>query len=563
MFETFRTIFNSVKWIATAIFVVMLFIFGTNLYPIFTECWTCGVFETLYNAYSRVGHYTFYYFQDLIMPVVSVCLALWIVYETFKALDPTISMYGEQQTIDSEFFKRIYKKIFLTVAIMGLFIFNTPRNILANTFELSLDFASGVGRQVIRKKVQNLDALPQLCKTYSSEIVYASDEQALSENTRNNMVCLMQEVQLLKQDYMNLGIELFEQTSDSIAFAFASYVGVRVGTFLAGTALKVFAGKISKYFTGVASKLQGKLSKRIVTTVTSKKSIKKIGDAVQDSSGVLAGIVLLLQFLFNPDVAMGFAGLGLIIGLFIINMFYAFFIIERMLFLGVTILLLPVFASCYIFEQTRSFATTSLKNTFRFSIGLIIMSVVLVISAELNDWILGGMFSHSRNDNVSSAATALAMLKSGGVESFNEIVGGPIYFVYVIFIIGINAKLLEEAKQFAGWFGGSIDEYANKKRGDMVKHISQLGSTTFQTAKSVVREARTARQSATEERWYDPQDQGIPKWYSGKFSSDKNKARAENLLGSITKSKGDKSTDTNSSSSSSTSTPSKGGSSAS
>ncbi|MBR1544334.1 MAG: type IV secretion system protein [Alphaproteobacteria bacterium] len=496
------------------LFVLLIIILGVELYPVLKDCWTCNIFSSLYNAFSIMGATTFEYFQENIFTLISVCLALWLVYETYKALEPSLTfLYPDTPKFDDNYFKKIYKKLFLTMAVIGLVILNNPRNVFSNTFELSLDFGSSISREFLRKKIVDKSKIPSECITTSKELIYTGDG-VLSDNTRDDMVCLLKEVNLLRQDYMDIGIALVEYAKPSLVRVFVDALIAKVATIGVG---KIIASQFSpKWFKKQEKKL-AKLGKdpeknkkkierlkKIVETAKDdlesgggkRARAKKTGKAIQRQSTKFAIGTAVVEFIMDDDIRMGVAGLGLVIGLFIINMFFAFIIVEKMLFLGVSILLLPILAACYIFEQTRSFATKSLQDTFNFAIGLIFMSLAMVMCAEINDWILGGMFSAPNEMNISRTQKAIALIKAGDIEGFNALVATNWYFVYVIFVIGVNALLIKSAGTFASWFNGSISESA------LVKPLWKMGTSAYKTTTSVVREiklyAKTGENSGRE-----------------------------------------------------------------
>ena len=509
-FEILGTIFTWVKWILVLAVCVSFFVLGTNLYPIFKDCWTCNVFENIYDAFSVISMQTFSYFQDKVIVIISVCLALWIVYETYKALSPSLSLYPEQDKIDENYFKTIYKKIFLVVAVVGLFIVNNPRNIFANTFEITLDFGSGVGRELLRKKITDPKMIPPECQNMPDELIY-KEGHALSENTKNNMVCLLKEVHALKYTYTDIGIELFEYGAEPILTTVVVGVSTKVLAWVGGFITKKIGNRILKVIEDKIKRLDilvEKFKKKDPKNTERLENLKKLKDQLEKGKNTAKNMVrtgkfikehddwfgilpVIISFLSNENVRMGVAGLGITIGLFIINLFFAFIIIEQLLFLGVTIILLPIIAGCYIFEQTRSFATTALQRTFSYAIGLIFLCIGMVMCAEINDWILGGMFSAPIGSNITTPQQALSFLQSGDIESFNAMVGDYWYFLYVFFAIGINALIMKESQTFAGWFNGNISDSS------LVEPLKKLGKSSYTFTTSVIREVKEYRKSGS------------------------------------------------------------------
>lgn len=523
-FSILGSIFTWIKWIFSFAVVACVLVFIKEFYPIAKDCWTCSVFESIYDAFSAISMQTFAYFQDKIVVVISVCLALWCVYETYKAFTPTLNLlYPDAPKINDDFFKKIYKKMFLTIAILGLFIFNDPRNIFANTFEITLDFGSGIGREFIRKKVDQ-DKIPAECKNMPTELIY-KDGMSFSENTKNNMVCLLKEINLLRQDFSDIGITLVEENKDNLITTVTMAVVTKVGAVVIGLVGRVAGGKILKNLVnkkGKVKELSKKADDRIkeltekLDNTTDPKDRKKIQDNIQkferdkkefeemmqklekgeaatttttkvtktvgEASTFLAIGTAIISFFTQEEVRLGIAGLGLIIGFTILNMFFSFIIVEHMLFLGVSIILLPIIAACYIFEQTRNFATVGIKKTFGFAIGLIFMCIGMVICSEINDFVLGGMFSAPASSNITSTQQAIALLKSGNTEEFSELISSGWFFIYVLLTLGLDYLILKETLNLAGQFKGDI---SNSK---LLQPLLQIGKSSLQVIKSVSRE---------------------------------------------------------------------------
>ena len=502
-FSVLGSIFTWVKWILCALFIVLVISLGVKIYPVLKDCWACNIFSSLYDAFSIMGEKTFAYFQENILVLISVCLALWIVYETYNVLKPSLTFLApDAPKIDDGFFSKIYKKMLLTTAVIGLVLFNNPRNVFSNTFELTLDFGTNISREFLRKKIVDKSKIPTECVKTSKELVY-SGNGVLSDNTRDDMVCLLKEVNILRHDYMDIGIALIEYAKPKLILISAEALFVKLVLFIGG---KTLAKKFSKKWFKTQEKKLDKLGKNsgknkakmekiqkalddaqsdLASGGKKRNRYKKAGNILANQSSNIALVTIIANFLLDKDVRMGFAGLGLTIGLFIINMFFAFIIIEKMLFLGVSILLLPLLAACYIFNQTRSFATKSLKDTFSFAVGLIFMSITMVMCAEINDWILGGMFSAPNEENISRTIMAVELIKNKDVDGFNKLVGTDWYFIYVIFVIGINALLIKSAGTFASWFNGSISDSG------LVKPLWKMGTSTYKATTSVVREIKT------------------------------------------------------------------------
>lgn len=510
------------------------------MYPLLKDCWTCSVFESMYDAFSIISFQTFEYFQSEIFKVLSVCLALWVVYKTYLAFQPTLDamLYPDAPKFNADYIKDIYKKIFLTVAVVGLFIVNNPRNIFANTFEITLDFGSGVGREFIRKKIIQKDKIPSSCQNMPTTLVY-KEGHVLSENTKNNMVCLMREVNVLRYDYMDLGISMFEYGLKPMIATAVEYIAIRGAFFIGGSFAKNFGSKkwfkkmgkkrdkLNDMLSNSTSKEQEKkirerlrdVENRMADELSDIKSggkktrrINKVGEVLQDNNSIPATMAVIANIFASEDVRMGLAGVCLVIGLFFINMFFSFIIVEYMLFLGVAIILMPVLAVCYIFETTRRYATVSISNTFSFALRLIFTCIAMVMCAEVNDWILGGMFSAS-GTNITTPQTLIGLLKAGNIEEFNRLVGTTWYFVYVIIAVGLDGAIMMQSGKFAGWFGASVSDSS------LVQPLKSMGLSTLSLTKSVIREVKDYRKSGETKL----QDRGSKLDYLLKRLSGKNK----------------------------------------
>ena len=95
------------------------------------------------------------------------------------------------------------------------------------------------------------------------------------------------------------------------------------------------------------------------------------------------------------------------------------------------------------------------------------------------------MFSAPNDINISRTTQALALIKAGDIEGFNKLVATDWYFIYVIFVIGVDALLIKSAGTFASWFNGSISD------SDLVKPLWEMGTSAYKTTTSVVREIKS------------------------------------------------------------------------
>ncbi|MGN0929884.1 MAG: hypothetical protein ACI4N3_04550 [Alphaproteobacteria bacterium] len=490
--------FSSIKkWIffifSMAILTYLIFNTAQGAYTLLTECWVCSVVENIYDAFSRISYETFSLFQNDALLLLSIALALWIVYETYQVFIKGISSKLDVN-ITPDFFKNIYKKLFLATFVIGALLLNSPRNVFSNTYELVLDFGSGIGRTVLRKKINQLNlVVPDECEAKQSSTLVYKEGMALSENTKDNMVCLIKEVNLLRQNYIQIGIHLFEYALPSLITAVVVNVSIRVAGFFGGRALQNFGTdkwlkkmnkkiekekdpekvkKLKEMIEGVVDDVANNDSKTV-------KSRQRAGRIISDNASKVADVSSIVAFITSNDVRMGLTGIALVIGLFMVNMLFAFIIIENMLFMGVSLLIFPFLAVCYVFNETRSYATAGLSKLWGFAKGLIFVCIAIIICNEINDWVLGGMFSAPNETNISTTKYALKLLQNGEIEKFNDLVGSPFYFLYAIFAIILNFKIISEAPTFAGWFGGSISE-------------SALGKSVWNFSKSVVSWTKSA-----------------------------------------------------------------------
>ena len=512
MFSIFGKILSFARWFFVLAYVIALFAIGVKLYPLLKDCWTCDVFSTMYDVFGKISMETFSYFQQYVLIIVSVCLALWIVYKTYEALSPTIDsmLYPDAPKFNPDFIKNIYKKIFLTMAVLGLFIFNDPRNIFSNTFEITLDFGSSIGRELVHKKIIKPELIPSECQNQSSELTYKEDS-VLSENTKNNMVCLMHEVNILRHDYMDLGITMFEYGLKPMIATAVAYVATRVAFFAGGIFIKKFGTKgwikkMNKKLDKLTDRLTNStddknkrkiqksindLKKKLEQEASSGKTTKKMekrGEVVGGTVGKVAGIGVVAGIIaMSEDVRIGLSGICLLIGLTIMNMFFGFIIVEYMLFLGITIILFPVLAVCYIFKDVSGlggFATKGLSDTFSFALRLIFTCLAMVICSEINDWILGGMFANASTGNITTPQTAIALLKAGDIAGFNDAMGSSWYLAYVLLALYFDFVILNHAPKIAGWFGATVSDSS------LVGPLKSLGKSSLSTVTSVSREIK-------------------------------------------------------------------------
>ncbi|MBD5398987.1 hypothetical protein HDR60_05820 [bacterium] len=536
------TLFSSIKkWIffifSVAILTYLIINTSRGVYTLLTECWVCSVVENIYDAFSRVSYKTFELFQNDALLLLSVALALWIVYETYQVFFKGINSKLDIN-ITPDFFKNIYKKLFLAVFVIGALLMNSPRNVFSNTYELVLDFGSGIGRTVLRKKINQLNlVIPDECESKQSSTLVYKEGMALSENTKDNMVCLIKEVNLLRQNYIQIGINLFEYALPSLITAVVVNVSIRVAGFIGGKALQNFgtdkwlkkinkkiekqsdilgkqtdskkAQKLKANIDKLKEKIEGVLNDIAHNDSKNVKRTQRAGRVISDNASNIANVSSIVAFITSNDIRMGLTGITLVIGLFMVNMLFAFIIVENMLFMGVSLLIFPFLAVCYVFNETRSYATAGLSKLWGFAKGLIFVCIAIIICNEINDWVLGGMFSAPNETNISTTKYALKLLENGEIEEFNNLVGNPFYFLYAIFAIILNFKIISEAPTFAGWFGGSVSE-------------SALGKSVWNFSKSVVGWTKSASRELV---GYKKRPDDVTLIDKAKFAKDKIKDR--------------------------------------
>ena len=484
------------KWfffiIAVAILTYLIVNTTRGVYTLLTECWVCYVVENIYDAFSKVSYETFHLFQNDALLILSIALALWIVYETSQVFMKGISS-NPDINITPDFFKNIYKKLFLAVFVIWVFLLNSPRNVFSNTYEIVLDFGSGIGRSILHKKINDLELnIPDECKNQPTELVYNKD-MALSENTKNNMVCMIKEVNVLRQNYIQIGINLFEYGLPSMITAAVVNVSIRLAGFFGGRALQQYGSEkwLKKLTKRLGKEKNDKKSKKLKDLIDklsddiknndgkNTKRVQNTGRVISNNASKVADVSSIVAIITDNDIRMGLTGVALVIGFFLVNMLFAFIIIENMLFMGVSLLIFPFLAICYVFNETRSYATAGLKKLWDFAKGIIFVCIAIIICDEVNDWVLGGMFTAPNETNISSTKYALKLLEAGEIDKFNDLVKSPLYFLYAIFAVIVNFLVMREAPTFAGWFTGSVSE-------------SELGKSVWNFSKSIVSWTKSA-----------------------------------------------------------------------
>lgn|GEM_PF-3232211 len=554
------SILKKLKWVGIGLFVVFvllgywkLVLAGVHIYK---TCWTCGIFANIYNAISYGAAEIVPTMQGSALAVMSVGLALWIVYKTYQVFVGEKAGELPKMEVDAGYFSEIYKRFLLAFAIGVLFLgafgsVISPRFVLANTVELALDFGTSVGRHVLQRSMIEHEFARKIpdgsrpgepnCRAQDRELRYGrpEGEQLLSDTTRDNLLCLTLEMDALRQEYQELGWIFVKnggpQIRDAILWNIGLRVGIRVLTGVLSRAGSRLITKLRKQATRAATaatRLGPKLTKAKAATAAAQRAkdaaaaaarqapskvatknldratrnlakaqraerglektiseaprraaeanrqLKEIQDnrlpsstrraqsagRLLDNAGIpgLAGNAsTVIYIIASPALRMALAGIIIVGGFIFINLLFAFIIIEQFLFLGAVVILFPFLAAGYVFDETRSYATTALQNVLKFAIGLIVVCFVAAFCVELNLWIFGSMFGSG--ENAMTAGEALAMINAdpkNGLDDFIDTVDSRWYFLWVLLAIMVNAKLLSEARTFAGWFGGDFQQSA-------------------------------------------------------------------------------------------------------
>ena len=624
--DIFSFVYPIAKWLIVGIVTLFLIILGTSVYPLFQTCWVCDVFKSIYDAFSIVSFEIYSLFKEPVVIVISVCFALWLVHQVYTLLKPSVSSVlipDEGAKFSAEFLKTIYKKIFLVVVVLGLVIFNEPKNVFSNSFELILDFGTSIGRTILRNKIDK-NKLPDYCKDDTKKQEY-DKKNALSMSTRDNLSCLIEETILMRRQYVDFGLTMVSYGLVPIVLEVVKYVTARLAFYFGGKALVKFGtekflktvlknnknlekklekaiksgdkkreeqikeqikkqqDKVKAYIKNGGGdvlldnltkkqeeltkklaeagndKIKKKLEKQIdegkkyiesitiaggdiwidglnktkkelekllndtkdttrkkdiqskldeavkkmetarkyvsedlfkkgekgveevVTTadkfMKNKSLINKTGNFLIDHNKLPANAVAIAGILTNKDVQIGIAGLGMVLGFFIINLYFPLIIIEFILFLGIVFILFPVLAACYIFEVTRNFATVSFNKTMEFSFKLIFMCVAMVVCASLNDFILGGGIVQNTQDLTD-------ILNNITSDNFTKEMLADWYFIRVFIALFFNAVVMNQMGSLAGWFG------TNTKDSGLVSGIESLKKSFVTTAMGVGRDVK-------------------------------------------------------------------------
>jgi hypothetical protein len=297
---------------------------------------------------------------------------------------------------------------------------------------------------------------------------------------------------------MELGVWLVETYSMPMVAMVATNIFVHGALFFGGVLFKHFGGKwLGKVFGKLgaflgkkAGKTDGAALKKALENLgkgadalakNSNTIAKSIGGSISKVSGTFAMASSVIWFMNSKGVRMGISGLIIFGGMLFVNMMFAFILIESMLFFGASLIIFPLLAVCYVYDKTRSHAVSALKGMMDFAVGLIFISVAVVMGAEANDWILGGIFTNPDASNMSDTRAAIDMLRNGNVDGFTQIIGSGWYFLFALLAVMVNGKLLSESSKFAGWFTGKI---GRSKLGDQ---LYGFGSSTLKYVRSASR----------------------------------------------------------------------------
>ena len=112
----------------------------------------------------------------------------------------------------------------------------------------------------------------------SKELIY-TENGVLSDNTRDDMVCLLKEVNILRHNYMDVGIELAEYSKPYLEGTFTKVIVAKIATFTIG---KIIASKFSKKWFKRQEKKLAKLSKDPEKNKEALEKLKKIVEDAQD-----------------------------------------------------------------------------------------------------------------------------------------------------------------------------------------------------------------------------------------------------------------------------------------
>jgi len=211
--------------------------------------------------------------------------------------------------------------------------------------------------------------------------------------------------------------------------------------------------------------------------VKKQKKINKIGDVLVDYNKLPANALAIANVIKNTDVQIGIAGFGMVIGFFMINLYFPLVIIEFVLFLGIVFLLFPVLAGCYIFEATRNFATTSFNKTIDFSFKLIFICIAMVVCAALNDLILGGGLVKNTTDLTD-------ILNNITTDNFTKEMLADWYFARVFLALFFNAVVMKQMGELAGWFG------TNTQDSGLRSGIESLKNSFIKTTTNIGRDVK-------------------------------------------------------------------------
>ena len=462
-------------------------------------CWTCSVFADIYDTISAASFTAFREFQMSALAILSLGLALWMVYTVYQIFIKSFAAFpdgSETEITDRKFFASVYKKMLLSGIVIAVFYLPNPRSIFGWSYELVLSFGSSLSRTVMHRRLaaDGID-IPRAVNIGGGRTVdcanlgtpenssvdpitglgYKDEKQALSINTRNGLICMIAEIDVMRRDFHNLGTAMFEYGKVHMIIAATTYGVVRIGAKFGGRALVKNGAKRANAARRQSS--GGGAGKQPATATEAQQqagqnarrnaegNLKRTawGKRLAASEGFLGALVIVGFMLFDENIRIGLAGLVIMGGFFFLNLLFGFILIEQMLLLGTSLILFPFLAAAYCFEQTREFAAKALTSLRSFAIGLVFLTLMTVLSVELSTWIMGGMLD-GRDGSLATVRQATAIIEScnaGGacdIGGFNRLIGTNWLFLYVILAVFISGRLIAEAPKFAGWFDGSLPE---------------------------------------------------------------------------------------------------------
>jgi len=514
-----------------------------------------SIYGKIYDGISRTAGVVFEHFQGIAIILVSVGFALWLVQETYNGMYKTLAM-GEAK-IDEAYFKKIIKKLFLATAIIGLFLINNPRNIMANTFEIILNFGSGVGRELLQRQMRHNKQAPIQMEMPNGEVVncgnipvklqYESNLDVLSRNTKHEMQCMIREAGALRYEYIELGSYMFIQGLPAIWGAIGTQVAIRLGSTIIGRKF-MKAGKAAKVDSKKTINEKLKIGREKRTTIrTNERKINQLrgktkltnaertelarlqsevkdlnlevrgleseiraarremnvgqreietGRRVQDAGAMTANASTAAWFLISDNFKVGLSGILLVGGFFLINMLFGFIIIEQLIFMSMAIIIFPLLIAGFVFEPTKKFATTAIGSTRKYAIGLIFMCFAIVLCGSFNDWIFAGMLGNGNPEvAVQNARIGIELLKDHKMDEFAEFINSQSNMGFYFFFILLAVVINVKILEGATEFAGWFD--GQIKQSELGKAMKTFGKGVIALPLSATREAAGAVKDAT------------------------------------------------------------------